>query len=410
MKRWMMGLLALLLLAPAVGLCGAGEGMTVMVATDLHYLAPELTDHGPFFEQLIGRGDGKVMDYSEELAQAFVDQVIARRPDALILSGDLTFNGARKSHEALAQKLQRIADAGIPVLVLPGNHDLNNRGAACFSGDGYERVESVTAAEFAQIYAPFGFGEALSRDDASLSFVSALGDGLRVLMLDTNTAGAPNQVTEKTLAWAAVQLADAQRAGCRVITVSHQNLLDQSSLLSAGFTIGNADALRGLYASGPVLCNLSGHVHMQHISGDGEGLFDIATSSLAVSPNQYGVLTISPEGMTYRTEPVDVSAWARAQGLDDPNLLDFARYADDFFKQISRSKALAAIMEDEDPEALAGFFAELNAAYFAGRLDQYPVDWALLRRWQRQPSFTSGYIESIAEEGPRNACALSLDF
>ena len=36
MKRWMMGLLALLLLAPAVGLCGAGEGMTVMVATDLH--------------------------------------------------------------------------------------------------------------------------------------------------------------------------------------------------------------------------------------------------------------------------------------------------------------------------------------------------------------------------------------
>ena len=149
---------------------------------------------------------------------------------------------------------------------------------------------------------------------------------------------------------------------------------------------------------------------MQHISWDGAGLWDIATSSLAVSPNQYGVLTISPEGMTYRTEPVDVSAWARAQGLDDPNLLDFARYADDFFKQISRSKALAAIMEDEDPEALAGFFAELNAAYFAGRLDQYPVDWALLRRWQRQPSFTSGYIESIAEEGPRNACALSLDF
>ena len=109
MKRWMMGLLALLLLAPAVGLCGAGEGMTVMVATDLHYLAPELTDHGPFFEQLIGRGDGKVMDYSEELAQAFVAQVIARRPDALDVDDGVDAMMIDKPAHLIAQLFYKVA-------------------------------------------------------------------------------------------------------------------------------------------------------------------------------------------------------------------------------------------------------------------------------------------------------------
>ena len=93
---------------------------TLIVANDLHYIAPSLTDHGEYFENMIHHSDGKVMEYIEELTDAFLAEGIEASPDALILSGDLSFNGARASHEALAEKLRAVTGAGIPVLVIPG--------------------------------------------------------------------------------------------------------------------------------------------------------------------------------------------------------------------------------------------------------------------------------------------------
>ena len=118
------------------------EPVTLFVATDLHYLAPELADNGPYFQKLIASGDGKAMEHCEEITDAFLKQVLEQKPDALILSGDLTFNGAELSHATLAEKLLGIEKAGIPVLVLPGNHDLENRMAASFQGTGYTIVGS----------------------------------------------------------------------------------------------------------------------------------------------------------------------------------------------------------------------------------------------------------------------------
>ena len=401
-------LLILLLLAPLAAL--GDDAVTLFVATDLHYLAPELTDHGPLFEQLIAGGDGKAMAYSEELTEAFVCQVIARRPDALILSGDLTFSGARASHEALADKLARIETAGIPVLVIPGNHDLNSRGAVRFEGERFTRVPGVTETEFLAIDRPFGYDDALSRDRASLSYVAGISQKLRILMVDVNGAATPGEADAQTLAWIEAQLAQARQDGCRVIAVSHQNLLDHSSLLAAGFTIGNAGALHALYANAPVLCSLSGHIHMQHMCRSDAGLWDIATSSLAVSPNQYGVLTLTKDTLTYRTEPVDVSAWAQSQGLSNPDLLDFAGYSGAFFRDTARRQALNAVSRDEDAGQLADFFAALNAAYFAGRMDAFTPDAQLLERWQQEPAFLSLYIRSIVQEPPRNHCALTLAY
>ena len=409
MKKLILLLLALLPLPCSAS--GAQETpLHLITATDLHYLAPALTDNGPFFTQMIERGDGKVMACIEELTEAFLAQVIASQPDALILSGDLTFNGERESHEALAQKLVRVEAAGIPVLVIPGNHDLNSRSAARFKGDGYTHEKSISEPEFAAIYGAFGLDEALARDSASLSYVARLSDSLRVLMVDANTEDAPNCITEETLTWIERQLEDARQAGCRVLAVSHQNLLDHSSLFSSGFTIDNADALRALYASSPVIASLSGHLHIQHTGKSDEDIWDIATSSLAVSPNQYGAITIDGGRLSYHTVPVDVCEWATAQGLSDPRLTDFASYSERFFKDNALRQARAAIMDDDDPEQLAEAFASLNAAYFAGRMDQCPVSEALVSRWQKQSFFLARYVSAIAQEEPRNHCELTIEY
>ena len=174
---------------------------TLIVATDLHYIAPELTDHGAYFERMIENADGKVTEFIEELTDSFLAEVIRRKPDALILAGDLTFNGARLSHTALADKLHAVSDTGIPVLVIPGNHDLENEDAARFRGESFTRVENVTAEDFASIYYDFGLAQAASRDSASLSYTVEINPLLRVLMLDVNTEDSPNRVREETLSW-----------------------------------------------------------------------------------------------------------------------------------------------------------------------------------------------------------------
>ncbi|MGN0779928.1 MAG: metallophosphoesterase [Aristaeellaceae bacterium] len=404
MKRFLLTVLLMLMVAlPA--LC---EDVQLMVATDLHYLAPELTDHGPYFHQKTDNSDGKVMLYIEELLEAFVWQVTQRKPDALILSGDLTFNGEKLSHEALAEKLTRIEQAGIPVLVIPGNHDLNNGSAIRYAGEGYERVDSVTMEDFRAIYHPFGYEEAMAQDADSLSYVVQMGEGMRLLMVDANSSYPRGEVKAGTLVWVEEQLAQAKQDGQRVIAVSHQNLHPHNDMNAGGYILDNAYALVKLYHDAPVLCNLSGHIHVQHMRRDRASLWDIATSSLAVAPNQYGVLTLTADELTYRTEPLDVSAWAVQQGLTDPNLLTFAAYAEDYFKTNARRQARGAVVDDEQPEELVESFAAINAAYFAGQMDQCPVPEDIVARWQQQPAMTRDYINSMLEDMARSQCELTL--
>lgn len=375
------------------------EQTTLLVATDPHYLAPELTDGGSCFQKVIQNADGKMTNYSEEILETFVWQVIRESPDALILSGDLTFNGEALSHQKLAEKLHQIEESGIPVLVIPGNHDLENPMAAQFVGDGYRPATSITAEQFSKLYGGFGYDEALARDDASLSYVTELASNLRVLMVDANTADAPGVITSQTLSWIEEQLQSAADCGAWVIAVSHQNLLAHNSLLTEGYVLENPNQLLNLYERYPVICNLSGHIHLQHIAESANGLPEIAASSLAVSPNQYGILQLDGRGVSYRTAPVDVTAWAKEQDHSNADLQSFSEISHQFFWDTGYRQAMQMWEDTPDREAMAGFFADINTAYFAGRLDSVHWNETLFDTWQTKDTFLSRYLASIADDG-----------
>ena len=100
-RTFLLGMLAAMTLPlPALS---EQKDLTLVLATDLHYISPELTDNGPYFTRMFENADGKVMTKIEPLTEAFVEEMIAMKPDALILSGDLTFNGAKQSHEDLVK-------------------------------------------------------------------------------------------------------------------------------------------------------------------------------------------------------------------------------------------------------------------------------------------------------------------
>lgn len=377
---------------------GSSGGATIVVATDLHYLAPELTDNGEFFTEMVETADGKAMQHIDELVRAFARQIIDERPDALILSGDLSFNGETASHEALAGILAQIEESGVPVYVIPGNHDIGISTAARFIADGYELVDSPDEAEFEDIYRGFGYGEALSRDGASLSYTARPVSGVRLVMLDVNTRSNPGVVGAETLGWLESQLAEARDAGETVIAVSHQNIYAHNSLMTTGYIIENGGTLYSLYAKYGVICNLAGHIHLQHTADDGRGLPEIVTSSLAVNPNQYGVLTIDGGQAEYRTESVDVSAWAAGQGLDDPELLDFAGWSREFFYGSAVNQALRQLGGAANAEALAELYAEANTNYFAGRGDLTVWDDELFDAWSGHGFFIPIYLETMRQD------------
>ena len=398
----------LLLVSLAAPAC-AQESRTIVVATDMHFISPALTDHGAYFTDMVSNSDGKLVMYCDELIEAFIDQVIDTHPNCVILSGDVTFNGAKKSHEDLAERLRRIRKAGIPVYVIPGNHDIQSGAAASFHGDSYTRVESVTQKEFESIYRDFGFAQAVSRDPYSLSYIAEPFPGLRVLMLDTNVPSATGAVTGSTLVWLKDALAKAQADGAKIVAVTHHNLYAHSSLLSKGFVISNADALLRLYKQYGVSINFSGHMHMQHtMHTDDGGIPEIASSSLAVAPCQYGVITIAGDHAQYRTESTDVAAWAKKNGKTNEHLLDFAGFAERFFKGTSDMQPAKAYAS-ENERAIGELVSDINFAYFSGRMDQLPEDVSILGDWLKQSGFFSAYIASILADEARNHTELRFE-
>lgn len=407
MRKLLCLLLVLLLAMPAA----RAEETTIVHLSDLHYLSPSLTDGGEAFMTMLQEGDGKLTHYTPQLLRAFIAEMLVLRPDAVVLSGDLTLSGALQSHQELAAQLEELADAGIPVYVLPGNHDLPG-GAYRFSDAGVTIVDGTSDEDFASLYARCGYGDALARDEGSLSYAAEIAPGLRLLLVDVNAKGLGGSLNRPLLDWAEEQLQAAQEAGAMVIGVSHQNLLEHSEHFVSGYIMGNALMLRRLWERYRVPLHLSGHLHVQHIA-QSSGLTDIAVSALSVWPAQYGVITVGEDKIRYETRSVDVAAWAMENGIEDEHLLHFDAYARDFFELCNQTRLQKRMagwqIPEEDKAAMQGVFLRLNAPYFAG-LPREDVDTSGLEKWDEYlPGYgTTEYLHSMLEHPEEDSTSLVL--
>lgn len=407
-------LAALLLLLPACApredvpaVTSGDQPVTLVQATDLHYISPAICDNGVAFRTMVENSDGKATLYIQEIMETFVDEMTALRPDGVLLTGDLTLLGARASHQDLAKLLGKLREAGVQALVIPGNHDLDSTSALSFDGEDYAAAEGLSAEEFETLYASYGFDQALSRDEHSLSYVYAPRKDLRVVMLDAN-AGGWCSVPDETMEWLEQQLKAAKRAGAKVIAASHQNLAVHNPRFTWGYQIVEGDELRALYEQYGVLCNLSGHLHNQHIV-DG-AVPEVAASALSICPNQYGVIAYDGETLSYETKELDVAAWTAKNGRTDAELLDFAAYSENFMTAVNGHKTAARLadsgLSEEEIDLLADTFARLNTAYFSGApFDPAPYEEGL-ELWRANGG--NAYLETIAAEAAEDHRSLTV--
>ena len=396
----------LLTLCAGLAFCAEGHaeasvsGFRAVIASDLHYIAPELTDGGPSYQQILKNGDSKFMPYVEEITDAFLDEVLADPPDVVLLTGDLTFNGAEISHRRLAGKLQRLEDAGIPVLVLPGNHDVYNENAALYRGGSFERVPFADSESFAEIYRDFGPGEALSADSDSLSYVWQLNEQVWIMMLDENTAHDFCGLSDRSFQWIEAQLQKAREEGRFVLVAGHQNVF-QHSIFRGGYVIQEAQRLQELLRRYGVPLCLSGHLHTQHVLSE-DGLTEIATSALCSYPCQYAVLTAEDGRLRYGTRRLDLAAWAERNGRPDAVFQDFAGAAGTYMDAHFTPAGMAPLVDDPVLWAeMLAYLQALNRAYFSGDLREIAAldpDGRLAGLWAEENGMTAWYLRSVLDE------------
>lgn len=372
--------------------------ISIIIASDTHYLSPEY--RGEYFKEPSAMFDGKLIHYSSEYFDAFLAEVIEKHPQVLILSGDITLNGSIKSHEEVTEKLAQVQDAGIEVLVIPGNHDLHVT-AGDYSPAEPVSVASTDAAAFRKMYENFGPMQAKSRDTESLSYVYEVSPYLRLLMIDTNTLS-KGFVADSTLTWIEEELKQAKFAGADVIAVTHQNLHIHNELLYFSYQLYNADKLLALFEAYDVDLNVSGHIHIQSAITD-TTVPEIAVGALSICKTPYGELLYDGKTIQYTTAYTDVSSYAKEQGMTDENLLDFANYSTYYFEEVGRLQNYASFAESsltkEDKTLLADTFAQINSRYFLG----IPYDEAMfsegIQLWRTQKDdFTLRYIETMLKE------------
>jgi Predicted phosphohydrolases len=196
------------------------QGIKIAILSDTHVMDPSLlVKDGTAFQAYLDK-DPKLLKFSSQILETTVNKIISQRPDLVLISGDLTKDGERISHENTARILRQLTLHGIKVVVTIGNHDVNNPEAVRYFKDKQFQVPTVQANRIPFIYANFGFKDAISKDPNSLSYVNEPIKDLWIIAIDANKYYQNNTLSvgsgvikPETMSWIKEQLAKAQSKG-----------------------------------------------------------------------------------------------------------------------------------------------------------------------------------------------------
>lgn len=291
-------------------------GYNIFVMSDIHVMAPELlVEKGAAFEKYV-KTDPKLLEESGEVLHTLADIVLDKKPDLVLIPGDLTKDGEMVSHQLVVSILDRIRTAGIPVIVIPGNHDINDPEGVYYIGDNTRHAERTSPEQFAQLYRNYGYARPDAvRDPASLSFACEPLEGLVLICLDSNryednlfvengdsidhnqTGG---RLRPATLEWMWRQADAARAAGKQVVAMQHHNAVehfDGQAKIQAPYVVDNYQTVAEEMMEHGIHLVITGHQHLQdiaqyrvHSDAGVDSLIDISTGSAVGYPNPWRMI------------------------------------------------------------------------------------------------------------------------
>lgn len=373
---------------PATDMAGSATGkVSFAVISDIHVMAPSLlVKDGKAFSDYIAH-DRKMLKESTALMDAALDSLLRVRPQFVLVAGDLTKDGEAVSHRYVVDHyLSRLKQAGIPSFVIPGNHDVNNPHAVSFDGEKRSRVSTVTAEEFADCYADYGYGGAIARDARSLSYVCQLTDSLRLLAIDAckyeendfekDICVTGGRIKPETLAFVEEQMADAHRKGIRVLVMMHHGLVRHwkwQDKAMKEYLVDDWKRQAKAFRKAGVKVVFTGHFHAQDIVRKGD-LYDIETGSLVSYPSPFRLVTLEGKKLQVTTRHIDRIESPVPEGA---SLADYARHA----AEAGIVTIVSEMLPEKVPTEVARYAGEaLGTAYVAHLAgdERMPADYPAL--------------------------------
>lgn len=356
--------------------------LKIAIVSDIHYMHPSLLINngaaGTAFQNYVNQ-DPKLVEYSDPIFRNVLADLKAEQPDILLVPGDITKDGEKIGHQAMAGFLNQLRNDGIKVYVVPGNHDINNAKAKLYDGDNDYPVDMTTATDFASIYGNFGYNDAIARDANSLSYVIQPQPGLRIIGIDASKyeeygpSGdvAAGRIKPATLTWILAQLAAAKQQNITVFAMMHHNLVEHyagQSQLDPGYVIDDYQHVANALIDAGLKIIFTGHYHANDISSythNGKELIDIQTGSLVTAPIPYRIVTMKDSTLDVSTKTVQTIAVSLPGGLSFPaySNLFLSQHLDGYFNYY-----LANILGAPAPLAsiAAPLFRNGIMAHFAG--------------------------------------------
>lgn len=365
------------------GSAGTPRSARFAVVSDPHlYDAATLGAEGTAFDAYVASG-GEMLRESGEILDAVLADLATRGLDFVLISGDLTKDGERVDHELMASKLAALEVGGTQVLVVPGNHDTDNRAAMSYSAAGTAPVASVSAEEFRQVYRNHGFADALATDASSLSYVAEPVAGIWVLALDSRryaqdgtgpvTGGALSEATQR---WAVAVLGEARKRGKIVLAMVHHGVVQHFAGQAAQFSdflLDDYAATGKRLADAGLRVVFTGHFHANDVTRVDFGssfLYDVETGSTITSPSAYRLVELDGPGQRLLVETPTLKRIP-----SHPS--DFDAFSRDLLATSARALAVTALtsaplsFDEATAQELASLVATASVAHFAGdeRLD-----------------------------------------
>ena len=345
----------------------------LVIISDPHLLAPELVTPGSAIDRA-DAAETKMMAMSDEIMSTLTDSIIDLKPSIVLITGDLTHNGERLSHERMAWHLERMRQHGIQPLVIPGNHDCNNPYARQFDGDKTRPAATVTRDEFAQIYSNYGYGEASLRDTASLSYCCEPCKGIVIIGIDSNMDEANTltsrgdstdtyynggRIKPETLQWILDRATEARSQGKHVIAMMHHHLVqhfDKEDELLGNYIIMDHNQVAKQFIEAGIHNIFTGHLHvtdaatMKNDEGT-DSIVEIATGSAICYPFALRTATLDPHDNTLAIDTRWLTATATC-----PTLREQGRQ-----RIIAATPGMTAMLSNKAWNKMKGHMGQLKA-------------------------------------------------
>ena len=389
---------------------------SIYIASDIHLYSKNLIgDNNTNYIKENFTSDGRVQEYDYELVNSLVNEVNKNKPEYLVISGDLSFNGEKDSHLELVKLLDKIEDT--KVLVIPGNHDTYSLNSFSCLDDKVTTIDSITSDEFKSIYKDYGYSDAYSYDKDSLSYIYEISEDKWLLMLDTNQSKYNEEfgmnivggsIYENTYKWMEENLRYAKENGIEVISVSHHNLLVHNKLFKLSYTLFNNEEIIDLLTKYDVKLNMAGHLHIQSIKNtvkNEKEFYDISSGSLLDYGNRIGILDIYSDYLKYESKKIDF--------IDSS--LDFNKYSYDVFynKYYNKSIYRNEVRFNDKASEVTSLLCEIYCYYFDG--DYVNINKVIKKNKsliklikENTQNYENDYISTIIEVDKENQHSLLI--